>query len=243
MKKSSKAVISIAAAAGIALGVAPTASAEAVTGWTAPTPPANGVIYLHNSTINNSPTIKASSKVYTVNGAVVAPANMAVRAREFKSGALCEVVDYQFNDDWAASLEIATPGVGCGSGSYNSHGFVMVWNGTAFSQYVTFPSNPVNYTAPGARQQRQAEPAPEETRTNQNGDTVGSAEGLTDPELPDLVSAIGTDGTAGYVRATDIAYTPASPEQALADAASRGPRSVPLFAEDGITEIGSFPIS
>ena len=92
--KSSKAVISITAAAGIALGVAPNASAEAVTGWTVPTPPANGVIYLHNSTINNSPTIKASSKVYTVNGAVVAPANMAVRAREFKSGALCEVVDY-----------------------------------------------------------------------------------------------------------------------------------------------------
>lgn len=76
-------------------------------------------------------------------------------------------------------------------------------------------------------------------------------------QYPDLISAIGVDGTEGYVYKDDIrGEQPSTPEEALAYMAqietetqqmrrSSSPylRYVPLYAADGCTVIGEFGIA
>src|SRR5690606_36272718 len=72
--------------------------------------------------------------------------------RLFKCGALCEAIDYEFN--WYSSPSwTARTSATCGSGWYNSHGFVAVWNTTtaSYDEFVTFPSDPLQWTAPAAQ--------------------------------------------------------------------------------------------
>ncbi|OZD60819.1 hypothetical protein CH263_20225 [Rhodococcus sp. 06-1059B-a] len=232
-----------------------TASAEALTGWVAPAGAnGNGVQFLNTSTIINSPNLTAESKIYSVFGQSANAGDIGVRARLFKSGALCEAIDYQYNFFSSPELTAGTSR-DCGTGSYNSHGFTAVWNGTnAYSERLTFPSNPLNWTSPAASQARsaQAEPAIEEG-TNANGQTYGRGDQVSeDSELPDLIAAIGTDGTVGYIEKSDLAGPVTSPEQARqletrevngVEVLSSGSRSVPLLAEDGVTEIGVFEIT
>lgn len=78
---------------------------------------------LHQSTIINSPNLIAQSKIWTVTGADVAPGGLGSRARLFKSGALCQAVDYRYNTRPAAEVMVGTAAQ-CGTGWYNSHGFV-----------------------------------------------------------------------------------------------------------------------
>jgi len=81
---------------------------------------------------------------------------------------------------------------------------------------------------------------------NENGMSYGSGAGIDghDPG-PDLIAAIGTNGRCGFVRASDRDQgPPADPEEALAYMADLDPdgRDVPLYAQDGVTVIGSFHI-
>lgn len=85
---------------------------------------------------------------------------------------------------------------------------------------------------------------------NQNGETYGSV--LDAPLVgvePDLIAAVGVDGTEGYVRSTELngGPQPKSPEEAVAymKALESAPYSVcriPLYAADGKTVIGSFQV-
>ncbi|OAB42767.1 hypothetical protein [Paenibacillus antarcticus] len=81
---------------------------------------------------------------------------------------------------------------------------------------------------------------------NKNGKTYGSSADATSPETePELISAIGVDGTAGYVlkKALD-GELPKSPEEAIAIQNSRSPggRDIPLYDVDGETVIGVFHV-
>ena len=234
----------------VALALPGSASAQIVSGWIGPAGPnGNGVYFLHQSSINNAPLV-ASSKIYTVTGTNVAPGDIGVRARLFKSGALCEAINYQYNFDPTPQLSLGTTAT-CGSGSYNSHGFVAVWNGTnSYTEYVTFPSNPLNYTAPAAR----SAPANIEVKsgTNARGQSFGSGE-TSDPkaQLPDLIAAIGTNGTVGYIRSAELGGPAANPAavSALPTATvdgqkvySSASKSVPLYSEDGVTQVGTFEL-
>jgi hypothetical protein len=61
---------------------------------------------------------------------------------------------------------------------------------------------------------------------------------------PDLVEAIGTNGVTGYVRSSDLQpAAPTSPADAVKRQAAAGARSIPLYAVDGTTVIGSFELS
>lgn len=77
---------------------------------------------------------------------------------------------------------------------------------------------------------------------NASGMTYGSGLDAVSPATePDLIEAIGVDGTHGYVRATDVKPSaPTTPANALAKQTSAGARTVPLYAVDGKTVIGSF---
>jgi hypothetical protein len=81
---------------------------------------------------------------------------------------------------------------------------------------------------------------------NENGMSYGSGATIDEDDPgPDLVAAYGSNGRCGFVRAADRAQeVPADPEEALAYMADLDPdgRDVPLYAQDGVTVIGSFHI-
>lgn len=126
------------------------ASAQSVSGWTFATPPNDsGNTFLTNSTIINSPKPVAETAAWTVTGNSVPAGEVGTRPRLFKSGVLCEAKDYTYNLGPVTKYTAGTSGKDCGSGSYNSHGFVSVWSTTnGYREYVTFPTNPLNWTAP-----------------------------------------------------------------------------------------------
>ncbi len=88
--------------------------------------------------------------------------------------------------------------------------------------------------------------------TNENGQTYGSAADAnsltshgTPGTEPDLIRAVGVDGTSGYVLKKDLdGELPKKPEEALAIQRSRPPggRDIPLYDVDGETVIGVFHI-
>jgi hypothetical protein len=81
---------------------------------------------------------------------------------------------------------------------------------------------------------------------NENGMSYGSGAAIdADDPGPDLVAAHGTNGRCGFVRASDRRQQqPRGPEEAAADMADldQDGRDVPLYAQDGVTVIGSFHI-
>lgn len=97
-------------------------------------------------------------------------------------------------------------------------------------------------------------------QTNERGLTYGHVDPNLSPEkqeMPELIAAIGIDGTEGYVYASDLdGEQPKTPEEALKYmekleqeiAIARAAKSVyfrtiPLYASDGVTVIGQFGIS
>ncbi len=229
---------SLAAASALAVLTVGGAHAQTVTGWVGPA----GSAYLDTSSIINTPTLKAQSRIYSTFGAEAAPGAVGVRARLFKSGVLCEAIDYRYNSDPTTDFTAGTTKT-CGTGSYNSHGFVAVWNATNFNydEYLTFPSNPLNWTAPATARAAAQSNEPVQTGTNSQGKKFGSADTTAKGAVPDLVAAYATNGRLGYVKKTDLdTAAPKSP----AEAAARGsaPRSVAVYATDGTTQLGTFQI-
>jgi hypothetical protein len=75
---------------------------------------------------------------------------------------------------------------------------------------------------------------------NDNGMTYGSGAGIDEDDPgPDLVAAYGTDGRCGFVRAADLPQPARTLAQALANP-SPGGRVVALYAQDGVTVIGTY---
>ena len=228
-------LVAAACAALVATGTGP---AEAATrqGWIGPTLPSNGTVFLHYSTVSNTP-LYAETRVYSQLGTVVPAHDIGVQSRLFKSGVMCRINDYKYNSAPTNSFTDRTSG-DCGTGSYNSHGFVSVWNGSTYVTYPTFPTDPLNFTAPAARSSSNA-PADvrAESGRNARGQTYGS--GVDNENVPDLIASIGTNGQVGYVKKSDLP-TPASNRDA---ATNRSPRQVQLYDKDGVTVKGTFRIN
>ncbi|MCP1186442.1 hypothetical protein [Paenibacillus sp. 1781tsa1] len=81
---------------------------------------------------------------------------------------------------------------------------------------------------------------------NKNGQTYGSAIYATSLETkPDLILAIGVDGTEGYLLKKDMeGELPNTPEEAIAMQNNRSPDGydIPLYDKDGETVIGVFHV-
>ncbi|MGC5164703.1 hypothetical protein ACLQ3J_18475 [Rhodococcus sp. DT1] len=248
--KTFKRRMSMVAAAAAAFGMlgAGTAHADTLTGWVGPAGSNSaGVIFLNTSTIINSPNLRAESKIYSSFGQTVPSGEIGVRARLFSSGALCEATTYRYNTGPVAQFTYGTTNT-CGAGWYNSHGFTAVWDGTStYKEALTFPTDPLWWEPAAARSsttEPEVTPASIPSGTNADGLTYGSgASATTEADFPDLVAAIGDDGTTlGFVRKSDLVEAPAAnPEEASAGA--NAGRTVPLFDEDGQTQVGSFTLS
>ncbi|WP_143811865.1 hypothetical protein [Paenibacillus sp. SSG-1] len=81
---------------------------------------------------------------------------------------------------------------------------------------------------------------------NIHGQTYGSSADAASPGMePELIRAIGVDGTEGYVLKKDLdGELPKSPEEAIAIQNSRSPdgRDIPLYDVDGESVIGVFHV-
>jgi len=250
MRPLSRATLTTACLATALLTGAMPANAETLTGWTGTSGNVGGTVYLTSSAISNTPVLTATSTAWKLFGGDINPGSAAVMSRLFKSGILCEAQGYFYNAVPLPNFAISTSGGDCGPGSYNSHGLQKFYNGTSYVDHITFPSSPLDFPAPGARS---ADSAPSETSVNARGESLGSAEGITnDQELPDLIVANGTDGELGYVKKTDLVTQVRTieevlslPQETLSDgtlALHEPARSIPLYAEDGVTQIGKFDI-
>lgn len=224
----------VGAALALSVGLIPgDADAATQTGWTGATPPNAGTIYLHNSSITDEGGLHAKTRMWTSFGNTVGPSYMSVRTRLFKSGVMCEVVDYVYNTTWTSSVE-SQSNTHCGSGSYNSHGFVQAFDDTKFNEYVTFPSNPINYTAPAttARQsaiaQSERSSDPKATFTV-GGRSYGPASQREGVDSPDFVAVYTDTGRLGYVNSQQL------------DTAKKG-TSLTAVGRDGTTQQGKFTI-
>jgi hypothetical protein len=87
--------------------------------------------------------------------------------------------------------------------------------------------------------------APHDFPRNENGESYGSASDAASPDdQPDLISAVGADGTEGFVKRTDLELPdPSSPAEAVARNSLATRKPIPLYAQDGKTVIGEFRFS
>lgn len=90
-------------------------------------------------------------------------------------------------------------------------------------------------------------PAPEYQR-NDSGLTYGSAAKAISPETePDLIAAVGDDGTKGYVYTKQLNYQPQfkSPDEAVAWQRENGGKAVTidLYDQTGKTKVGTFTVT
>lgn len=84
---------------------------------------------------------------------------------------------------------------------------------------------------------------------NQLGETYGSGAGLLPSQQPDLIEAVATNGKDGYVSKAALAANSgawvSNPQQAVQwdkIMETRGDTTLPVYANDGTTIIGSFVI-
>lgn len=80
---------------------------------------------------------------------------------------------------------------------------------------------------------------------NESGETYGSGDLTPYERKPDLIKAMGMDGTIGYIRRAEAdGPMPNTPEEALAiQAKQTNPRYINLYESNGKTIIGKFKIS
>ncbi|QSE72531.1 hypothetical protein [Rhodococcus sp. PSBB049] len=220
---------------------------------------ANGITYLHNSSVTTDFGLFATTNIWPALGMAFQPNQVGAMARLFKSGVLCDANGYWYNGAPTTLFSVSTSNPDCGSGWYNSHGLVRMADGSGgWVGGVTFPTNPVEFTAPGARTTGPTEgdayavqEVPE--GTNANGQSYGSAEGVdSDTALPDLVAAYGSNGEFGYVKTTDLMAAEGSSAEVQTlptttndrgeEIKAAPPRSISLFDTHGVTVLGQFVV-
>lgn len=81
---------------------------------------------------------------------------------------------------------------------------------------------------------------------NAKGETFGSAKDANGNVAlePDLISVVATNGNLGYAKKTDLEGSSAAMPTSPAEAATYSPRAttIPVYASDGTTVVGSFVI-
>ena len=141
------------------------------------------------------------------------------------SGALVKTTGWEYNDDEIAGWS-RSAGKYYQTGTYYSKGQVKFYNGNGYYTYTAY-ATPYISVKTGVSTQ---------ILTNANGLTYGSDMLVENgSDTPDLILAIGTDGSEGYVYAGDV-YGEYD-EDALSS------RFIPLYKEDGVTVIGTFEVS
>ncbi len=197
----------------------------------------NGYKYKFWSVVANTvPGKMFAQTTLTVENADEVPTGyMGAQARLYNSsGVLKNSTDWIYNESSSGAL-LALSNFSHSSGYFYSKGQVKLYNGNGYSTY-SCASTP-NY-APTFHSVQTV------VQVNEKGEVYGSEYFLNQIRVqPDLVLAEGNDGTVGYVKAKDIETADIeTPEEAIAYEANRTAYTVPLYASDGETVIGSFTV-
>jgi hypothetical protein len=186
---------------------------------------------------NDSSDTWAYTIINTSDGTTVPTGYMGAYAGVYDSSNNLKTSGSWYFNPVASSSCIQDSGLYATNGTYYAMGYVKFYNGSDYSKdYVTTKSPYIS--------NRMAISAYE---VNENGETYGcsGANALAIGEEPDLISSIGSDGTLGYVRATELYLEePNTPEEAVAISQQNiNGRSINLYEKDGVTIIGTFEIS
>ena len=150
------------------------------------------------------------------------------------SGSLTDSSDWMYlPTDWDADYNCHfTAQTRDQSGSHYARSQVQFYNGDGYTTYTCSATPNVQLT--------RSVPC---TSTNQKGETLGSELFLAEfGIIPDLIAAVGKDGTEGYVRALELNVPSASsPDEVTTyNASLSDQRTIPLYASDGETVLGDF---
>ncbi|GED61533.1 peptidase [Brevibacillus formosus] len=199
----------------------------------------------------NRPAIKAFAYVHNkASGSGNVPIGyMGGQAVLYTSGGqLHGASDMKYNDEEVWGFHVYSP-VSESTGKYYSQSRAEFYNGDDYD-YFTGKKSPIMTINLNKGVLVDVEEADlqelmleEEYDVNSKGETYGSLllENIIGEE-PDLISAVGTDGVEGYVRADDL--TPVtSIKEALEQTIENGEvRTIPLYDVDGETVIGEFKL-
>lgn len=189
-------------------------------------PSVEGVGYQGKTTLHdNGSAMWANATTKASKG--VAAGRMGSLARLYLKGSVVRSTNAVYNGSGAQSIIASTP-TSSTRGNYFAGGISYIYN-PATGRYSS-------YSLLNSPAQTLSEV---EVTRNENGEIYGSEYELLPCGIqPDLISAIGVDGTKGYVKEADINYAPQTLEEALAYTPIE--REIPLYEDDGETVIGSF---
>lgn len=189
-------------------------------------PSVEGVGYQGKTTLHdNGSSMWANATTKASKG--VAAGRMGSLARLYLNGSVVKSTNAVYNGSGAQSIIASTP-TNSTRGNYYAGGISYIYN-PATGRYRT--NSLLNSPAQTLSEA--------DVVRNENGEIYGSECDLLPCGIqPDLISAIGVDGTEGYVRDEDINYAPQTLEEALTYTSIN--REIPLYEEDGETVIGSF---
>lgn len=181
--------------------------------------------------------------LYTSDSSDAPSGYMGAQARVYNdAGTLKKSSDYVYTSSATDYISVGTTYTVTG-GTYYGMGNVKLYNGSSYSTYQTTKSPSQSNTASSAKS---SAINIKEYNINESGQTYGS--GMYSEEIgsePDLMKAVGENNTTGYVYSEDLeGTTPESPEEVEVYMEQlEGSRSIPLYASDGETVIGSFEIT
>lgn len=167
----------------------------------------------------------------------VAEGYIGAKPRLYTSdGTLAKTTDWMYNsfsvEDEMGFTLVYVPDEG---GYYYSKGQIQFYNGNG---YTTYTCNATPNVSGWSRTNI-------EVTRNKNGEIYGSEMLLEQIGVkPDLIKAVGQDGTIGYVKATELDNSSVNcPEAALVYVNNMPQqRVIPLYAEDGETILGEYVI-
>lgn len=161
--------------------------------------------------------------------ASVPAGSIGASARLYRNGYTVSSTSVRYNTSAGVSILVRTP-TNTAKGQYNTGGVA----------YIKATSGWKIYDMISSPYQTMALLLDDEIPRNENGEIFGSEYYLLSQYniQPDLISAIGIDGTEGYIKYTDVNFVPKTIEEAIAY--NPDDFEIPLYEDDGETVIGSF---
>lgn len=178
--------------------------------------------------------------------------SVRVYMKQGTQGILLDSSDYTYNEKSNAdaffqyfSYVYGSKGE-AGIQSYRVRSAIKIWDDSS-GVFVTYTTEPTPYVSNGSSTMEVRSSAGDEIsiQSNEKGEIYGPECELNEIGIePDLILAMGKDGTVGYVKAADLEGPELNtPEEALAYQMQRPNQwEIPLYREDGETVIGSFVV-
>lgn len=226
----------------------------------------NGTAFA-GTALSNKKTISASGYSYEIYAEIYTSSSLAVARTSISSlsgnvptgymgilmrlynssGTLIKSSDWHYNSMPASGMN-GPVSYSTTSGSYYSYGKAQIFNGNGYDEYSTYisPNQTVSSMAsPLNTDFQENQSSIKSYQTNENGNTYGSGlfELYSGIEL-DLIAAYGIDGVFGYIYSKDLNTKGAENlEQAISLTKGNITRYIPLYENNGITQVGLFEIT